>query len=367
MPKNSLITYESPSLYSCTSGGSVRFWQVKSSKEGVVTTTWGSVAANDEEYKVQESSYIAVPKGKETIESQAKKEAIALEKKQLRKKYSYTMEGAIKPRIIPMKAKVYDPAKAEFPCDVQPKLDGVRCTARRVGKEVELLSYGGLKYTVPHISEMLRAVVPDGVVLDGELYSHGLRLQEIISLAKRNRRASECLRFNVFDCIRLAADGSPMPDSWKSRRLRLATINEACGYQLNLVETMNANSAEEVVNYHNEKVAAGYEGCIVRNHKGVYKFNHRGWDMMKFKDFQDDEFEVIGVIADKRGAAIIECITTDGQKFSCPLCIPLEEQKLVARTAQHWIGMMLKVRFLYYSEDGVPILPKGICKRPVGV
>ena len=38
----------------------------------------------------------------------------------------------------------------------------------------------------------------------------------------------------------------------------------------------------------------GYEGIMVRNQKASYKIDKRSYDLLKYKTFEDDEFEIIG-------------------------------------------------------------------------
>ena len=69
-----------------------------------------------------------------------------------------------------------------FPAYAQRKLDGVRCLAIS-GKGL----YSRLGKKFPHLENILKEIdtLPDGTILDGELYSDTLTFQEIVGLVKR--------------------------------------------------------------------------------------------------------------------------------------------------------------------------------------
>lgn len=46
---------------------------------------------------------------------------------------------------------------------------------------------------------------------------------------------------------------------------------------------------------HNKAVSEGYEGLVVRDPDATYKCGARNSNMMKIKEFSDDEFEITGI------------------------------------------------------------------------
>ncbi|MEJ2027139.1 MAG: aconitase family protein, partial [Limibacillus sp.] len=79
-----------------------------------------------------------------TPQEQAEKEARAAWQKKLDRKYSLTPEEARETVFLPMLAHNWRKQKRypEFPLDVQPKLDGVRCIAHRDNGKVKLMDFG---------------------------------------------------------------------------------------------------------------------------------------------------------------------------------------------------------------------------------
>ena len=109
--------------------------------------------------------------------SQAIFNAESKRNKKLDSGYDYTIEGSrdkFTNLLKPMLAQSYDKHKKKllYPCYAQPKLDGIRCLARRRGDVVTLYSRKGkVLDLVPHINEALLEVLNDGQCADGELLS----------------------------------------------------------------------------------------------------------------------------------------------------------------------------------------------------
>lgn len=343
-------------LYTRTSSGKLATWRAWSEGEKVYFE-WG-----EEGGALQVASYTATPKGKYSASEQACREVDARYRKQLKKDYYATRDevpaGASDQPLIPMKAKEYDKnrKKVSYPCDMQPKLDGVRCTYR----DGKIWSYGMKEYQLPHVVKALQSLkIPKGVVLDGELYCHGLPLQQIISLAKRPRKESEQLQYHIFDAILVGEDLT-----WDDRLSLLQSIF-ASGVPSGLadVPVVQVDNEEQLEQVWLGWATDGYEGAIVRNLGGVYRWNYRSSDLLKVKRFQDSEFLCSGIREDKNGRAVFTCESVGG-KFSCSIKGTHEEQVAFVRDKNQWIGEMLKVKYLYLSDSGIPILPRGLAFRP---
>jgi ATP-dependent DNA ligase len=117
-----------------------------------------------------------------------------------------------------MLAGNYVPLAAKFPVDVQPKLDGLRCLVS--ADDLVLRSRGGKIYSMPHIAEQLARILPTGVIADGELYIHGVPLQEIVSLVTRQQIMTSTVEFHIFDVL----VGDWQARTWRDRRTDLEAI-----------------------------------------------------------------------------------------------------------------------------------------------
>ena len=103
---------------------------------------------------------------------------------------------------LPMLAHRYDKhsAKINFPCWVQPKLDGVRLIARKNNDAVTMWSRKGKKIDIPDkISEQLCSILENGQCVDGEIYVHDWTFQRIVSAVKKKREDTDLLEYHIYD------------------------------------------------------------------------------------------------------------------------------------------------------------------------
>lgn len=300
-----------------------------------------------------------------TPETQAQLEAESKYKKQIDKLYRPTIEELTTVGgSLPMLAHDYTKVghRMCYPCYVSAKLDGVRAMAFVcVSGEVTMTSRGGKQYDVPtHLSEQLRELSSiSGVELfDGEVYKHGRSLQNIVSAVKSldNEERGE-LEFWVFDI--------PSEKPWKDRYEDLMKCHEhamklgleSIKFVLNVI-VEDEGDARLVMNHYLER---GFEGMMLRNPEGPYRFNHRSPDLMKWKDFFDLEAKVIEVSRDKLDEGVLECEMQDGKKFECKM-----RGKHVYRayaSMRTLIGAWITVRYQQFTDDGIPQFPVGIGVR----
>ena len=213
----------------------------------------------------------------------------------------------------PMLAKRYKRTKMDYPCYVQPKLNGVR--ACWLGDRLQSRSYGrdeSLLWderVLPHIFEALKQF--PSCFFDGELYLHGWSLQKINSCARVTSTTPHkehlSLQFHIFDLI---------SDEPYYRRLeKLQALNEKPGFNspLFLVETIFCHDENfGDLCYRNWK-ANNFEGSIYRNMNAHYGFEHdcpnqenRWSHLVKRKERLDMEVECIGVVESEKFVAIKE-------------------------------------------------------------
>jgi DNA ligase 1 len=261
-----------PKLYSRSAGGAINTWEVWLDKAGGVVVRWGQKDGALQTTVFQcERKNIGRANATSVVE-QARLEAIAKWRKQLKKKYFLTEGETAQLNLKPMLAKSFADreSKVTYPVDVQPKFDGVRCLAFRKDGVVVLQSRGGDPYDVEHIREVLEDRLDDDTVLDGEIYIHGMSLQNIISLVKRPQDGSLKLTYQVYDRTLL----SEQTETWVERRdalaewFRIQLLDEMpwfiCG-----VRTHSALNATKVRLLHDQFVEDGYEGAIIRLYDGL--------------------------------------------------------------------------------------------------
>jgi DNA ligase-1 len=132
---------------------------------------------------------------------------------------------------------------------------------------------------------------------------------------------------------------------------------------IKLTPTQLVYSYEEAKKFHDQCVADGFEGAMLKNVDGLYMFQYNSSDVEKMKEFEDDEFEIIGGkegTGTDEGCVIYRCKTKDGKEFDARPRGSVEDRQQMFKDLPNDIGKMLTVRFAEYSDDGIPQHPVGI-------
>lgn len=317
---------------------------------------------------------IATPKNvgrsnETTAVEQAELEAQAMWTHRIERKYSETQELAQEEVLFPMLAKDYHKRKnVSYPAFVQPKFDGCRCLCFYDGEDVRLISRSGKEWNLPEISSSIIEFykinnLSDNIVLDGEVYIHGETFQSISSLIKNPKKAERRnLEFHIFDMADMNDPNLEFVDRWD----RLMFLSYTSTPKLKLSRTLFCASEADMKKYHESFVEDMYEGTIYRALNGKYIFGYRSSDLLKYKDFDDVEYKVIGYMAgvgQYSDCAIWTCESSQGTFEVTPKC-SLEEKREFLRNAEKYIGKMLTVRFNGFTDKGLPRFPRGIGFRP---
>jgi len=327
-----------PILYGKDSEGRIREWKIQVNKAKDMAQI---VTEHGLQNGKKQRDIVFVKEGKNigkanetTVFEQAISEALSKWNTRKDKGYAESIEE-IPEDMLPMLAKKYgvlingklkrdtDHKHIEFPCYVQPKLDGVRCLTKRVNGVVEFLSRNGKRYkTLKHIEKELMQILNIGEVLDGEIYVHGEEFQDVISAVKNEKGTPKIKSSNLKYYIYDYADKTFGYDK-RLEKLRWK-FNDKTFKHLVLVDTRSVNNEKQIVEAHDSYVNEGYEGVIIRNSKGKYEFKNRSNNLQKLKQFFDSEYRVVGVksgIGRNKDCATFMLITKDGKTFDAnPKC-----------------------------------------------
>lgn len=250
----------------------------------------------------------------------------------------------------------------QFPCYVQAKLDGVRSIfhkgifTSRQGKPFGFLD---------HIVNELAPAKAADMILDGEIYSTTLSFQDFVGLVKKKKlteKDKEDLRHVHLWVYDLVND-----DPFEKRLAALKAFFAKHKFTyVHLLPTEECESRSDIKTFHDKYVAEGNEGLILRNKQGLYKLNARSADLQKYKEFEDDEFEVTGFTEGEgleKGLVIWICKTKENKAFNVRPRGTHEERAELFKKAKSYVGQKLTVRFQELSEDGIPRFPVGITFR----
>ena len=259
---------------------------------------------------------------------------------------------------------------------VSRKIDGVRCSFYWKDGEVKSASRGGGDYdpSTYQLREhpLLRSILsthPDWV-LDGELYKHGKSLQQISGAARMEKTANGCdwLEYYVYDIMvpdatfqdryellhqleELISQAEFNPErEWSPEDLRIQVIPH--------IFVTGDNKKDQIMELHNQYVAEGWEGCVARDASKPYKYGGRGQEMIKFKLYQDAEFEITGLSEGLRSEDMCFTLkTADGIEFKAKPMGSRELKEQYREDLDKLIGKMATVKYFYLSDEGTPLQP----------
>lgn len=375
-----------PTLYKKTNTGAIQVWSIVSNpgvendqpgQLGIVNVQYGQNGTS----KIQETNDVIsvgknVGKKNETTPfTQADSEALSKWESKLKEGYAQTLEDAqagnvdaiIEGGVDPMLAQSFNKQghKITFPCYVQPKLDGIRCIAIKTGDDVTLWSRSRKRITsCPHIVDEIKALFKDvsSIILDGELYNHELKndFEKIISAVRTDEPTENSLlaQYHVYDTIN--EDGFHQRNSLVECHLDLEEDNKYLKYVL----TYRVSNEEDLMGFFDIFKAKGYEGAIARNYDGKYE-NKRSNNLQKIKEFDDADFEVVGV-SEGKGKLIgnvgaFVCQTAGGVQFEAKPKGNQDSWKPYLTNQDLWKGKKLVVKYQgFTNKNKVPRFPVGI-------
>lgn len=251
-----------------------------------------------------------------------------------------------------------------------------RCLAWREpasasGKVVLVSRQGKTFNALPHILYDLEKIIPDGVVLDGELYVHGEEFQELIHLIKRDEPHEDSVKieYHIYDCFKM-----DKVEEFLDRHSRLVTLEDSYDLssgtlgKVKFVKTNTIRNEAEMKTAQEWAEKNGYEGIMLRNSAAHYKVGHRSHDLLKVKKFQDAEFEIVGGYENKgkqEGQCTLLCRTVEGTEFGVKPEGTDAQRKWYWENLEEIKGKMLTVRFFSWttSKNPVPRFPIGVSIR----
>lgn len=291
-------------------------------------------------------------KNETTPEQQAKLHAKSLWDKKIKSGYS-TNPNEKSLSFFPMLAHEYN-NNIEFPCYVQPKLDGIRCIVYYKNDNIIFQSRNHSQFQLfPQLMEILLPIFnkyPD-MVFDGELYNHQLSFQEITSIVrKKNHNDLFKIEYHVYDMFHTEY-------SFTKRFEILESIIPNNKY-IKLVETIKINN--DVKKYLTHFQNENYEGIMLRNPMGKYQQQTRSKDLLKYKEFKDSEYPVTGHHMSSTGFPVFECVTPEGIEFGVVMKISNEGKKDFLHNIKEYYGKKLTVKYQELTDQGVPRFPVGL-------
>lgn len=382
-----MISKVFPTLYGVSSKGVTKVWEIKvlgvdeNADAVVIQVTHGQLNGKMQvsPETIREGKNIG--KANETSAyEQACLEAESKWKKQHDKNYTAQPidagMGKITLKLLPMLAQKFKERKKKiiWPAYVQPKLNGCRCLVEKKDGKIIFWSRKSKMYKNFNLymeSDFL-SFMKDGDILDGELYNHGdITFQQLMSLIKneKNPDIESLKKYVKFWCY----DAPSVSGGFKDRLTYITSTLPRLDY-VNVTETHITQNESDMLNWHKlftgqglPSTGQGYEGTMVRSGGDEpYNFQYRDNQLQKYKDFEDDEFKIIGAkegVGSAEGQATLRCVTKDGKEFDvrCKGENAVREEQW--KNWKSYVGKELTVRYQSLSDDGIPIFPVGITVR----
>lgn len=271
------------------------------------------------------------------------------------------------------------------PVAVQPKLDGGRLLCKLGTTGVECRTR--LNNAGPPIPEIRNEVLqflpylPLGSHVDGEIYSPDLNFQDMMRVfktAKTRHPLTDRVKYYIFDVV--LPTNVPFEERFSvllnayMRYLEDGNTND----WFRIVGFTLAYSDQDVMDIHEQFKTRGYEGSIIRKlsrpnqtptsiKESLYKGGGHSSNILKYKDFVDEEGTIVGVQEAKgteEGAAMFVIEDERGNRFPVRLEGPIEERRYWFQNPQAVIGKKLTYKYQPpLSTYGVPRFPIGVAIR----
>jgi DNA ligase-1 len=267
-------------------------------------------------------------------------------------------QGAVRQGFFPMLAQEYTGQALVMPCLVQPKLDGIRCLVYTGPHGLIFQSRNQTHFQdFPHLSQALAGFFetnPD-VILDGELYHHDMDFQTITSIVRRKGHEDLTkIEYHVYDCLN--------PTPYQERYTFLQGLKGLKAEKTDPIIVVPASvitKPSQIETKHADYAAKGYEGIMIRNPLSLYQEQIRSKDLLKYKLFKEQEYEVIGHMEGKGGIPVFIC-ETNGKTFQVMVKSTMEDKKNSMEHVTSFYHQWLTVKYQELSKDGIPRFPVGI-------
>lgn len=336
-----------PTLYKYTQKGQVQEWTIKVKDDFF----WTEEGIQGGTITTSKPTYCKAKNVGRANATTPKEQAIA----EAQAKWQKKVDGGYN-EVLTTEKKFFEPMLAHelskyekllftVPTFIQPKLDGLRA----INEKNTLMSRNGKPYNIPHLYQ-------NKYILDGELYNHDLKddFNKIVSLCKKqNPDANELKEQKAI--VEFWAYDLPSHKGKFSERYKALQKIDLKGIPIVIVPTYEVKNQADIDKYHEIFLNSGYEGSILRLDLGDYE-NKRSKQLLKKKDFIDEEFKIIGAEEGEGGRAgtigyfIVELEA--GKTCKSNVKGDFDYLKDVWKNHKKYIGTMATIKYFNRTPDG---------------
>ncbi len=265
--------------------------------------------------------------------------------------------------------------KIAFPAFIQRKYDGIRCLAYMRDGKVVLESRTGepfekfdlLRGQIEALFAKMSPEMRDGFYWDGELYTNDIPFNEISGLVRMTLKhakpvdmeKSNKIHYYIYDCINLANLSMTCKERYAFMDAHFKQFKKGDLPMIHRVETEVAEEPAEVKAKHDAYVSNGYEGIMIRDMNGTYEVDKRSKYLQKYKEFNENEFKIIGFHEENGGLVIWDVLLPNGKTCACAPNASDAQRKEMFKNGAQYVGKMLTVYYFGEDADGRLRFPRG--------
>jgi len=270
-----------------------------------------------------------------------------------------------------------DGHRPTYPCWLQYKYNGLRgggsaegiFTKNSKGFMIRKMHVPKITNEASILLSWLENYLGQNVILDGEIYKHGMFLQKIVALERSAEEVliDEMLEYHIFD---IAVEGLGFNE-------RTAILDKAfeenCFKKLIRARTELVHNEASLFVFYKKCLKKGYEGTMIRDFSASYAEGKK--TTIKMKPIQDKEFKILSIeegVGKRAGTAARFLLETEtGETFTCdyspttlaPGKTATDFRKDVFLKREEIVGEMATVQFKDLTMRGIPTEAIIICIR----
>jgi hypothetical protein len=286
------------------------------------------------------------------------KKALGISDKTLNKVWPGAIEEfnpMLAPNVLP------DLTNLDYPLFIQPKRDGYRC----IFKEGKLYTRYGKEFKNNNLLRVFSGLNKAGqYVLDGELYMHGKTLEQHTEILNAHEAPiPPDMKFYVFDVIPVAdwnkeSYSRPYKDRIRDVRV-VCTSLIAEPRRVVDVHTEEIQSAGEAVEKYKNYLTNGYEGAMIRDKEGLYRWKRvtiNSGELIKLKPKETVDVQVVEIYAGKDNfegmAGGFHFNTDNGTSCSVGSGFTLSDRKAMAENPTRFVGKTAEIAIMGRTKTG---------------
>lgn len=283
----------------------------------------------------------------------------------------------------------------QYPLIASTKIDGIRLIVKNgelITRSLKPIMSNAIK---ERFSFLAKYTKDNSIILDGELYSPSLTFSELSGQCRAfDAEIADDICFHCFDV--LPALYQQITHNVYQERVEEILVHEKRinNEYFKLVSKKLVNSKDEVEAYFEEVLEQGFEGLILRNPKGAYKFGRatvKENNIFKVKPFVTFDAKIIDVIqatvvregAEKKTNELGRSVTSKkqadrvliekaaaftvlykGKELKVTIAMTNEEKEEIWKNRKKYIGRWVEYKGMLVGAKDLPRHPTTIRFRP---